>query len=120
MDFDQILGLEHIKHHLVNSIENRRVAHAQLFVGEHGYGTLPMALAFAKQLIEKSQKRQQNIKVLEHPDVHFVYPINSVPKSTKNLSAKIYFHNGEHLSMIILMEIYLIGICILALKRNKV
>lgn len=83
MDFDQILGLEHIKHHLVNSIENRRVAHAQLFVGEHGYGTLPMALAFAKQLIEKSQKRPQNIKVLEHPDVHFVYPINSIPKSTK-------------------------------------
>lgn len=88
MNFDEILGLEHIKHHLVNSIENRRVAHAQLFVGEHGYGTLPMALAYARLLIENSQKNSLKVNVLEHPDVHFVYPINSVSKSSKKPLSK--------------------------------
>lgn len=87
MHFDDILGLKHIKNHLVSSIKNQRVAHSQLFVGQSGSGTLPMAIAFARALISDSlPESKQNFchhsfDQLTHPDLHFVYPINKTPNS---------------------------------------
>ncbi|MFN2261382.1 MAG: ATP-binding protein [Psychroflexus sp.] len=89
MHFDEILGLKHIKNHLRSSIQNRRVAHAQLFVGQSGSGTLPMAIAFARELISDSlpESKQKfchhSFDQLTHPDLHFVYPINNTPDSPK-------------------------------------
>ena len=48
MLFENVLGLEHIKNHLVATADSKRVAHAQLFVGPEGSGLLPMALAYAQ------------------------------------------------------------------------
>ena len=85
MHFENILGQKHIKAHLVKTIENGRIPHAQLFVGQTGCGLLPMAIAYAKSLLcsvhEEGTDAYRNcvskIDKLAHPDLHFVYPVNT-------------------------------------------
>ena len=50
MNWEQIAGQDNLKKLLKDSIQDNRVSHAQLFVGKDGYGTLPIALAFAKEV----------------------------------------------------------------------
>jgi DNA polymerase-3 subunit delta' len=89
MTFDSILGLDHLKSHLRNGITNNRVPHAQLFTGSTGSGTLPMAIAFARELMihyssdARSSSISSMMNQLTHPDLHFVYPINTTPNSPK-------------------------------------
>ncbi len=54
MLFKDILGQEHIKNHLTQSVDNGRIPHAQLFVGPEGSGTLPMAIAYAQYILCKN------------------------------------------------------------------
>lgn len=87
MNYEDVLGLKHLKSHLQTTIKNRRVAHAQLFVGQHGYGVLPLAIAFANNLITSYSTSAQTYPILAHPDLHFVYPINATSDtSTKPIS----------------------------------
>ncbi len=51
MLFNEIIGQEHLKKYLTNSVDNGRVPHAQLFVGKEGVGTLPMAMAYAQYIL---------------------------------------------------------------------
>lgn len=94
MTFDSILGLEHLKNHLRNSLKNNRVPHAQLFVGPTGSGTLPMAVAFARELMLHLSPEQRKDSInnlmdqLTHPDLHFVYPINKTANSPKKPVSK--------------------------------
>ena len=83
MLFKDILGLDHIKNHLASSADNGRIAHAQLFVGPEGSGTLSMALAYVQYLVCGNIKGENtggnpscNLKFdsLSHPDVHFAFP----------------------------------------------
>ena len=53
MNWEQIVGHQHLKNILQKSIDNGRVSHAQLFVGKDGYGTLPLAMAFAKEISDR-------------------------------------------------------------------
>ena len=48
MDFESVLSNSHTKKYLKETIDTNRIAHAQLFVGEEGVGTLPMASCFAR------------------------------------------------------------------------
>ena len=89
MNWEQIVGHEELKNLLKDSINSNRVSHAQLFVGKDGYGTLPMAMAFAKEILRK-ENEQSSSKVdhLNHVDLHFSYPVF---KSTKGgLSAHFF------------------------------
>jgi DNA polymerase-3 subunit delta' len=91
MTFNNVLGLEYIKKHLHTIIANNRVPHAQLFVGDSGSGTLPMAIAFARELIlsqlddSKITQASKFLDDLTHPDLHFVYPLNT-PSSKNHIS----------------------------------
>ena len=60
MRFKDIIGLAHIKDHLVKSADAGRIPHAQLFVGQEGRGTLPMAIAYAQYLL-CNNKEGENI-----------------------------------------------------------
>ena len=53
MNWEQIVGQENLKTLLRDSIANNRVSHAQLFIGKKGYGTLPLAMAFAKEISDR-------------------------------------------------------------------
>lgn len=89
MLFKDVLGLDHIKNHLAHSADQGRIAHAQLFVGPEGSGTLPMALAYVQYLVcgnsggeNQGGNQACNVKFdsLSHPDVHFAFPTSNSDK----------------------------------------
>ncbi|CAM1341623.1 DNA polymerase III subunit [Tenacibaculum amylolyticum] len=81
MTFDEIIGQEHIKKHLLASAENGRIPHAQLFIGKEGSGTLPMAIAYAQFLLcnfsDDTEACSIKCNKLQHPDLHFAFPVTT-------------------------------------------
>ena len=98
MDFSEVIGQQHIKSHLSKTIENGRIPHAQLFSGVNGSGLLPMAIAYASQLLcsqyEKGSAEyiscKSKVSKLAHPDLHFVYPVNTSDIAKKNAISDNY------------------------------
>ena len=92
MDYDKVVGQASAKAYLQKTIENKRVPHAQLIVGPSGSGKLPLAVAYARDLLSSTfpegspQKLQCQSKVdnLQHPDLHFVYPVNTNERIKKD------------------------------------
>jgi DNA polymerase-3 subunit delta' len=91
MRFKDIKGQEEIKARLVKTIDSGRVSHAQMFSGEPGSGTLPLALAYIRYLNCLDRKNGdscgvcpscQKIGGLQHPDLHFVMPVNKQGKKS--------------------------------------
>lgn len=84
MLFRDVIGQDDIKTRLIRSVDEGRVAHAQLFYGAAGVGCLPMALAYAQYLSCENRTDgdscgqcascRQYAK-LSHPDLHLVFPI---------------------------------------------
>lgn len=101
MDFKDVIGQNHIKSHLNKSIANGRIPHAQLFCGANGSGLLPMALAYASELLcaqyDKESAAYQTCKdrvaKLAHPDLHFAYPVNTSDAVKKHAIADDYASN---------------------------
>src|SRR5690606_19638849 len=90
MHYSEVLGLDHLKNHLKTGVENGRIPHAQLFVGQ---GVLPLALAYARNILcctfaetETDKNPSCNVKIdkLSHPDLHFVFPVASNDKIKKH------------------------------------
>ncbi|MDR2882667.1 MAG: DNA polymerase III subunit delta [Alistipes sp.] len=91
MRFSDIKGQEEIKRRLVRTIDTGRVSHAQMFTGEAGSGTLPLALAYIQYLNCPDRKKGDSCGVcpsckkiasLAHPDIHFVMPVNKQGKKS--------------------------------------
>ncbi|MEN8187547.1 MAG: DNA polymerase III subunit delta' [Bacteroidota bacterium] len=92
MLFNEIIGQENIKKHLIQSVENGRVPHAQLFIAPQGSGGLPMAIAYAQYILCKNFDGENNTgnhscntkcENLAHPDLHFVFPVAARNKKEK-------------------------------------
>ena len=83
MRFKEIFGHQNVKNHLINSVQQNRVSHAQLFLGSEGSGSLALAVAYA-QYINCENKLEEDscgtcascrkYEKLIHPDLHFSYP----------------------------------------------
>ena len=78
----EIVGQERLKHRLKQIITEGQMPHCQLFIDSKGCGGLPLALYGALGLlhgfdaVEVAEKRGTlSKKLLEHPDLHFVYPV---------------------------------------------
>ena len=91
MRFADIIGHTALKEHLARSVDSGRISHAQLFTGISGAGTLPLAIAYAQYIHCHNRKNGdscglcpacQQIEALEHPDLHFVYPVNKQGKKS--------------------------------------
>ena len=89
MKFRDIIGHDELKARLRAQINAGRVSHAQLFTGEVGYGTLPLALAYVQYLFCPNRTEEdscgvcpscQQIEALAHPDLHMVFPVNKREK----------------------------------------
>ena len=89
MRFADIPGNDDVKRALRGMADSGRVAHAMLFYENGGCGGLPMALAYFQYL--NCQDRRdgdscgecpscRKISRLIHPDLHFVFPVNSGSK----------------------------------------
>ena len=91
MKFSDIIGHDDLKARLRAQIDAGRVSHAQLFSGEAGFGSLPLALAYVQYLFCKNRHDGdscgvcpscQQIEALAHPDLHFVFPVNKREKKS--------------------------------------
>ena len=91
MKFADIIGHTALKEHLARSVDSGRISHAQLFTGISGAGTLPLAIAYAQYIHCHNRQNGdscgicpacQQIEALEHPDLHFVYPVNKQGKKS--------------------------------------
>ena len=83
MQFKDVIGQIHAKTHLIDEVNRNRVSHAQLFMGNPGYGGLPLALAFSQYLLCQDKQDNdscgvcpscQKVTRLQHPDLHFSFP----------------------------------------------
>ncbi|GAA3776951.1 DNA polymerase III subunit delta' [Corallibacter vietnamensis] len=106
MLFEDVLGQEHIKNHLTQSVENGRIPHAQLFVGPEGSGTLPMAIAYAQYILcgnkggENSNGNEAcnlKFKNYSHPDLHFAFPVATNDRVKKHPVSSLFLEEWREL-----------------------
>ncbi|MGL5682294.1 MAG: ATP-binding protein [Marinifilaceae bacterium] len=96
MQFKDVIGHNDIKEQLLASVKNGRISHAQLLSGRTGYGTLPLALAYAQYIFCTDKGEQDScgkcpachkMQKLIHPDLHFVYPVPGADNVSDDYSA---------------------------------
>jgi DNA polymerase-3 subunit delta' len=91
---EEAAGLAAEAARLATGADTGRISHAQMFTGLSGYGGLPLALAYAQYVNCTDRKDGDSCGVcpsclktaaLAHPDLHFLFPVNSSSKggSTK-------------------------------------
>ena len=94
MSFDKIIGQAHIVKHLKHTVDSGRISHAQLFVGKEGVGALPMAIAYASYIICQSHKNPEKCfdkcKRMQHPDMHFAFPVAANDTVKKNPVSRLF------------------------------
>jgi DNA polymerase-3 subunit delta' len=82
--FKEVIGQEPLKAEFRKEINSGKIAHAKVFYGKSGYGTLPLALSFVQYLYcEKKTEIDscgecpscKRIHDFNHPDVHYVFPV---------------------------------------------
>jgi DNA polymerase-3 subunit delta' len=95
MQFKDVIGHHHLKDHFIATISKGRIPHAQLFVGKTGSGILPMALAYARELLGSNHpdgspeqlQTYREVDAMVHPDLHFSFPIYAKDDRKKVSSA---------------------------------
>jgi len=104
MKFSDIPAGPSIKTKLIQTIQDQRVSHAQLFFGPEGSMKLALAIAYA-QLINCQRPNLKGdfgadscgicpsciqYQKLAHPDLHFFYPVATSRKVPSKPSSKLY------------------------------
>lgn len=83
MQFKDVIGQQAIKERLCKSVHEKRISHAQLLLGNTGFGTLALALAYSQMINCRNPLPDDScgrcsscakLKQMVHPDLHFVYP----------------------------------------------
>lgn len=103
MLFKDVIGQEHIKKHLIKSVDTERIPHAQLFIGKEGSGTLPMAIAYAQYILCSSKNETDKdacrlkFKNYSHPDLHFAFPVVTTEKAKKHPVSNNYLEEWHQL-----------------------
>lgn len=89
MQFSSIYGQDDLKHKLIQSVQNGRISHAQLFLGAEGCGALPLAIAYAQYINCQNPSPSDSCGVCPscikfekyiHPDLHFTFPTIAIDK----------------------------------------
>src|SRR6201995_5378767 len=95
MKFKHISGQAAVKQRLINTVNDNRVSHAQLFLGPEGSGSLALAIAYAQYLSCEDKQPDDSCGVcsscrkyqkLAHPDLHFSYPFFAKDKNDTALT----------------------------------
>ncbi|MBL7927536.1 MAG: DNA polymerase III subunit delta [Bacteroidia bacterium] len=92
MQFKNIIGQQAIKNRLIQSVQNERLPHAQLFYEHEGSGGLALAVAYAQYANCLNPGPDDScgtcsachkINKLIHPDIHFAVPTAADSKREK-------------------------------------
>ena len=87
-----IIGQEAVKREMCRMVQLNRIPHAMLLTGVAGIGKLPLAIAFAQYIACKHRTETDACGVcptclqyskLQHPDLHFAFPIVKVDKGAE-------------------------------------
>lgn len=87
MQFKDVVGQSELKAHLLDEVKHDKISHAQLFLGNSGFGGLPLALAFVQFLFCENKQADDSCGVcpscrkvteLQHPDLNFSFPVVQV------------------------------------------
>ncbi len=88
MYYQDIIGQNLIKKQLKKMLFEKTYPQSQLFIDSNGYGGLPLAINTGLSLIyglnkmeEHEQKKIPFSNLIDHPDLHFVYPTINKPKT---------------------------------------
>ena len=118
MQFKDIIGQDELKQHFLQEVNEDRISHAQLFLGNPGFGGLPLALSFVQYLFCQNKTPQDScgtcpscrkIQELQHPDVHFSFPVVQamdkrsdafLPEWRKMIKENAYFNLNQWSSYI--------------------
>ena len=85
MRFSEIPGNQAIKQKLIQSVKTGKVSHSQLFLGEDGSASFPLAWAYAQYLSCQNKAEDScgncssclKFEKMAHPDVHWVFPVTT-------------------------------------------
>lgn len=86
MFFSDVIGQEELKKSLVEAVDGGHMAHATIFLEEPGRGGLALAIALASYISCENKTAGDSCghckscvkhAKLVHPDLHFVFPVNS-------------------------------------------
>lgn len=96
MQFKSIIGQKKLIDKLIIGYNENRLAHTQVFIGNEGYGALPVVIAFA-QYINCTNKQNGDscgtcpscvkFQKYAHPDLYFFYPTTTTPNITSKPSS---------------------------------
>lgn len=99
MLFKEITGQQELKKRLIQSVNGNRISHAQLFLGPEGCGKLALAIAYMQYVNCKARTNEDSCgtcpscikynKII-HPDLHFVFPVNTSKENTKDVNSDTY------------------------------
>lgn len=103
MQFSDVIGQKGIKEQLANLVQQNRLSHALLFLGNEGSGALPMAMAFAQYVVcEKGTKKVDAGPSLfgepEPIDIGNTTPTDSCGTCPACLKAQKLIHPDIHFS----------------------
>jgi len=108
MQFKEIIGHDKVKSRLIKSVNEERISHAQLFLGQEGCGNLPMAIAYAQYIscLNKSDTDScgectscVKFQKLAHPDLHFVFPVATSAEVKKDPVSANYIHQWREANL---------------------
>ncbi len=92
MFFKEIPGRFELKMNLIQSVNSKKVSHAQLFSSFPGTGGLAFALAYAQYILCQNKTELDScgncasclkVSKLIHPDLHFSFPFSPTKKEDK-------------------------------------
>ena len=96
MLFNEIIGQQSLKLQLIQTVKDKRISHAQLFLGSEGSGNLALAIAYAQYICCLDKRDDDScghckscikFQKLVHPDMHFVFPVNTTNKVKKDATS---------------------------------
>ncbi len=99
MQFSSIIGQKALISKLISAHNENRVAHTQLFLGNDGSGTLPLAIAYAQYLLCTDKIDNDSCGVcpsckkfekIAHPDLHFYYPTATTQSVKKDPKSSLF------------------------------
>ncbi len=97
MRWNALIGQESAKALLREYLEKDRLPHALLITGKEGWGGLPFSLALSRRLVCRQPQGWEACNQcedcrmmdrLEHPDIHFSFPVISVKSGQKPLPSQ--------------------------------
>ena len=102
MLFKDIIGQDNLKNHLIQTVNNGRISHAQLFIAPKGSGALPLAIAYAQYILCGNKESENNtgdeacnlkFEKLAHPDLHFAFPVAINDKVKKHPVSNLFLED---------------------------